>query len=48
MTEETSNFKTQSSNKLQDSKFKNFCLIFDVSLDFDVWSLNFASEGGPG
>jgi len=43
----TSNFKLQTSNKLQLSKFKLWCLMFGFSLVFDVWSLNFEpTQGG--
>lgn len=37
----TPNFKAQSSNKAQISKFKTWNLLFDVSLVFGLWSLNF-------
>jgi len=43
---QTSNFKLQTSNKLQVSKFKPWCLIFGNSLVFDFCDLNFADEGG--
>ena len=36
----------QSSNKLQVSKLKFWCLIFGFSLVFDFWFLNFTPEGG--
>ncbi len=36
----------QSSDKLQTSNFKKFwCLVFEISLVFGVWFLNFVSEG---
>lgn len=43
---QSSNFKPQTSEKFQISKFKLWCLVFGVSLIFDVWLLNFASGGG--
>lgn len=42
---QTSNFKIQTSDKLQVSKFKTWCLVFGVSLIFGFWFLNFALGG---
>ncbi len=41
-----SNFKFQSSNKLQISKFKFWSLVFGFSLIFDFWFLNFERPKG--
>jgi len=46
MNDQISNFKLQTSNKLQNSNFKFWCLMFGFSLVFDVWFLNFVSGGG--
>lgn len=42
---QTLNFKLQTSDKLQVSKFKTWCLVFGFSLIFDLCFLNFASGG---
>jgi len=42
---QTSNFKFQSSNKLQITNYEVWYLIFVNSLVFAVWCLNFASGG---
>jgi len=41
-----SNFKVQTSNKLQSSNFKFWCLMFGSSLVFDVWFLIFEPTNG--
>jgi len=44
---QSANFKLQTSDKVQSSKFKVvWNLMFGYSLMFDVWCLNFASKGG--
>lgn len=42
---QTSNFKFQSSDKVQISKISFWNLVFGISLIFDVWFLNFVSGG---
>jgi hypothetical protein len=43
---QTSNFKLQTSNKIQTFKFQTFgILVFVISLVFDFWSLMFKPEG---
>jgi len=45
---QTSNFKDQTSYKLQTSNFKRiWYLIFDFPLIFEVWWLNFAAGDNP-
>jgi len=43
---QTSNFKLQTSDKLQTSNFKFGCLMVGYSLVFGVWCLNFKQEAG--